>query len=191
MQRLRLAKTVVGTNLIAQRKVNTLIIVHTNLIMNNWEDDLNRFLSVHEKLPTYTTPSGIKKTRKSIIGKLYSNHNSVTGIIDIAIVNSLITKGEIKDLVRNYGMIVVDECHHSASAMLYDVLTEVRAKYVYGFTATPKREDGLEQKTFYAIRTYSISVYDQAKITTSKCQSLYLPTFYEIHRFRKYKNIIK
>ena len=36
-------KTVVGTNLIAQRKVNTLIIVHTNLIMNNWEDDLNRF----------------------------------------------------------------------------------------------------------------------------------------------------
>ena len=141
-------KTVVGTNLIAQRKVNTLIIVHTNLIMNNWEDDLNRFLSVHEKLPTYTTPSGIKKTRKSIIGKLYSNHNSVTGIIDIAIVNSLITKGEIKDLVRNYGMIIVDECHHSASAMLYDVLTEVRAKYVYGFTATPKREDGLEQKTF-------------------------------------------
>lgn len=64
------------------------------------------------------------------------------------IVNSLISKGEVKDIVKNYGMVIVDECHHSASTTLYDVLSEVNAKYVYGFTATPKREDGLEQKTY-------------------------------------------
>ncbi len=141
-------KTVVGTYLISQRKVNTLIIVHTSLIMNNWEDDLNKFLNIYEDIPTYTTPTGRIKKRKSIIGKLYSNHNSLNGIIDIAIVNSLISEGKVKELVKGYGMIIVDECHHVASDTLYNVLNEINAKYIYGFTATAKREDGMEQKTF-------------------------------------------
>lgn len=141
-------KTVVGTYLIAQRKVNTLIIVHTNLIMNNWEDDLNNFLIINEEIPTYITPSGKKKKRKQIIGKLYSGHNSLNGIIDIVSVNSLITNGNVKEFVKNYGMVIVDECHHAPSHTLYTVLNEISAKYLYGFTATIKRDDGLEQKTY-------------------------------------------
>ena len=141
-------KTVIGIYMIAQRKVNTLIIVNTNLIMNNWEDDLKKFLIINENIPTYITSTGKIRKRKQIIGKLYSNHNSLNGIIDIAIVNSLISKGEVKNIVKNYGMIIVDECHHTASNMLYTVLNEIPSKYLYGFTATAKRDDAMEQKTF-------------------------------------------
>lgn len=39
-------------------------------------------------------------------------------------------------------LIYADEYHHSASETIANVLKEVKAKYVYGVTATPKRGDG-------------------------------------------------
>lgn len=72
-------------------------------------------------------------------------HDSMTGIIDIAMAGSLCKKGEYHELLNNYGMIIVDECHHAASDTISSVLKEVKAKYVYGVTATPKRADGLEK----------------------------------------------
>lgn len=176
-------KTVIGTYLISQRKVNTLIIVHTNLIMNNWEDDLNKFLNIDEELPTYTTASGKIKKRKSIIGKLYSNHNSMNGIIDIAIVNSLINKGEVKELVKDYGMIIVDECHHSASTMLYELLNEVNAKYVYGFTATPKREDGQEQKMFMQLGPIRYQFTTKQRLELQNINHYIFPRFTQFIEF--------
>ncbi len=77
---------------------------------------------------------------------LYAAHDSITGIIDIAMVSSLGKLGEISDIVKNYGMVIMDECHHGAALTVEAVLREVNAKYVYGLTATPKRDDGLEQK---------------------------------------------
>ena len=41
-----------------------------------------------------------------------------------------------------YGHVVVDECHHGAASSFEQVLSEVRARYVTGLTATPKRRDG-------------------------------------------------
>lgn len=41
-----------------------------------------------------------------------------------------------------------DECHHGAAQTVEDVIGAAKAKYVYGLTATPKREDGLEKKVF-------------------------------------------
>lgn len=176
-------KTVIGTYLISQRKVNTLIIVHTNLIMNNWEDDLKKFLSIDEELPTYTTASGKIKKRKSIIGKLYSNHNSMNGMIDIAIVNSLMNKGEVKELVKDYGMIIVDECHHSASTMLYELLSEVNEKYVYGFTATPKREDGQEQKMFMQLGPIRYQFTTKQRLELQNINHYIFPRFTQFIEF--------
>ena len=139
-------KTVIGANLIARRKVNTLVLVHTVEIMNNWVKDLNRFLTINEELPTYTTPKGRVKRRDSVIGTFSSQKKVATGIIDIAMIGSLGKEDDINPMVRDYGMIIVDECHHAAAATFENVLRASDAKYVYGMSATVKRGDKQERK---------------------------------------------
>ena len=148
-------KTAVGAYLVAERSVNTLILVHNREILKNWVEDLQRFLKIDEPLPEYTTPSGQKRHRKGHIGRLYAAHNSVGGIIDVAMVTSLGNDDEINPLVREYGMVIMDECHHGAAYQANCVLNHINAKFVYGLTATPKRDDGMEQKvlmTFGPVR---------------------------------------
>ena len=141
-------KTVVGAYLIAQKKVNTLVLVHTVEIMNNWIRDLNKFLTVNEPLPTYTTPKGRVKHRDSVIGTFSSQKDASTGIIDVAMITSLGRNDDINPMVRNYGMVIMDECHHSAAFTYENVLRAVTAKHVYGMTATAKRMDGQVKKIF-------------------------------------------
>ena len=113
--------------------------------MEQWEDALQKFLSINEEPPEYSTPSGRVKRRKSVIGKLQSTHDSTTGIVDIAMVGSVFRNGEYHKRLRDYGLIILDECHHAASDTIVDILQEANAKYVYGATATPFRGDGLEK----------------------------------------------
>lgn len=141
-------KTVVGSYLIAEKKVNTLILVHNSEIMQNWINDFEKFLKVNEEPPEYKTKSGRIKKRKSIIGQLYGGHNSFTGIIDVAMISSLGKKNQINEIVKNYGMVLVDECHHIAAQTFDEVIREVNTSFIYGFTATPKREDKMEKKIF-------------------------------------------
>ena len=91
-----------------------------------------------------------RKSRKSLspIGLLYSGKDSLHGIIDIALMQSCQEGNEIKSFVQNYGMVIVDECHHVSSVSFEQVLRQVRAKYVYGLTATPIRKDGHQPVIF-------------------------------------------
>jgi superfamily II DNA or RNA helicase len=114
--------------------------------MNNWVRDLNRFLTINEELPTYTTPKGRVKQRDSVIGTFSSQKKAATGIIDIAMIGSLGKEEDINPMVRDYGMIIVDECHHAAAATFENVLRASAAKYVYGMSATVKRGDKQERK---------------------------------------------
>ena len=141
-------KTAVGAYLVAQRQVNTLVLVHNAEIMKNWVEDFEKFLQIDEELPEYITPKGRHKRRKSVIGTLSGGHNSLGGILDVAMINSLGQGDAVNELVKNYGMVIMDECHYAGAAIAEDVLNAVSAKYVYGLTATPKRDDGQEQKIF-------------------------------------------
>lgn len=158
-------KTVVGAYLISQRKVNTLVLVHNVEIMNNWVTDLCRFLSINEVLPIYKTPSGRLKQRKSLIGTFSSQKNTLTGIIDIVMVSSLGKDDKINPLVNQYGMVIMDECHHGASYTSESVLRAITAKYVYGLTATTKRDDGQERKMFMQLGPvrYKYTAKDRAE----------------------------
>jgi superfamily II DNA or RNA helicase len=138
-------KTVVCSAMIAERKVNTLIILESSALIDQWKEALEKFLLIDEKLPEYQTKTGRVKTRKSLIGVLQAQHDSTTGIIDIAMAGSLCKKGEPHQKLNQYGMVIVDECHHAASGTISNVLQEVKARYVYGVTATPIRGDGLER----------------------------------------------
>lgn len=134
-------KTVIAAYLIGQRKVNTLILVHTQALLNQWKKALSEFLEINETLPELPKKRGRKKER-SLIGQLGGSKNNLSGFVDIAIMQSLISGDEVRELVKDYGMVIVDECHHVSAVSFEQVLKEVNAKYVYGLTATPARQDG-------------------------------------------------
>ena len=134
-------KTVIAAYLIGQRKVNTLVLVHTQALLNQWKKALSEFLEINETLPELPKKRGRKKERP-LIGQLGGAKNNLSGFVDIAIMQSLISKDEVRELVKDYGMVIVDECHHISAVSFEQVLKEVNAKYVYGLTATPARQDG-------------------------------------------------
>ena len=162
-------KTVIGASLIAQRKCNTLILVHLQTLFNQWKKSLEQFLVINETSPEKAPMHKGAKTRKdkiaSVIGQIGAGKNTASGIIDIALVQSLVRDNEVDDLVKNYGMVIVDECHHVPSVNYEKVLGAVNARYVYGFTATPIRVDGLHPVIFMqcgAIR-HAVDAKAQAK----------------------------
>lgn len=134
-------KTVFAIAMIAQRKVNTLILVHRKSLLDQWKKQLEEFLEINEEIDNNTIKSKRKKD-KSPIGVLCSGKNTIHGIIDIALIQSCLEENEIKPFVRDYGMVIVDECHHVSSVSFEQVLKQVRAHFVYGLTATPIRKDG-------------------------------------------------
>ena len=138
-------KTVVCSNLISQRKVNTLILLESSSLIEQWGKALTTFLSIDAELPEYKTKTGRTKKRKSLVGVIRGTKDTSTGIVDIAMAGSLFKKGEPHPRLKEYGMVPVDECHHSASETVSRVLREISAKFVYGVTATPFRGDGLER----------------------------------------------
>ena len=137
-------KTVVCSYLIAERKVNCLILLQSKDLLEQWVDELNRFLAIDEEPPEYTTKSGRVKRRDSVIGVLHGSRKALTGIIDVAMVGSMYAKGEFNEMVNSYGMVIMDECHHAAATQATEVLKKVNARYVYGVSATLKRSDELE-----------------------------------------------
>ena len=170
-------KTVVSSAIIAQKKVNTLIILESSALIEQWKEALGRFLNIDEELPTYETKTGRVRKRKSLIGTLQGAHDSMTGIIDIAMAGSLCKKGEYHNLLNEYGLVLVDECHHSASETIANVLKEVKAKYVYGVTATPKRGDGLEKINYMLIGPIRYSYTAKEKAKDQGIQHLVYPRF--------------
>ena len=119
-------KTVIGAALIAARARSTLVLVHRKPLLEQWVARLASFLD----LPL------------DEIGKIGGGHRKVTGNLDVAMIQSLVRKDVVSDIVRNYGHVIVDECHHVAAVSFERVLAEARARYVVGLTATPYRRDG-------------------------------------------------
>lgn len=143
-------KTVIGAYLIAAVGLPALVIVPKTALIAQWKSQLERFLDITDTREPVRTPKGrISKKQPPLIGQIGGGKTAVSGLIDVASFQSLSGKdrqtGEpiVKDLVRNYGLIICDECHHAAAPQLELVLKSAPAKYVYGLSATPERSDGL------------------------------------------------
>ena len=119
-------KTVVGINLIARRKRSTLVLVYRQPLMEQWRMQLAEFLNIEP----------------NAVGQIGGGKNLRTGKIDVAMLQSLVRKGQVDPQVGQYGHIVVDECHHVPAFSFEQVLKHARARYVTGLTATPYRRDG-------------------------------------------------
>ena len=134
-------KTVVAIGLIARRKVNTLILVHNKALAKQWRTKFCEFMTINYTLQDAPKKRGRKK-EQPLVGLLSSDEDTLNGNIDIALLQSCVSDNEIKPFVRNYGMVIVDECHHVSASNFEQVLKYANAQYVYGLTATPMRKDG-------------------------------------------------
>ncbi len=134
-------KTVIAAKLIAERKTNTLILTHRRQLLSHWTAKLSEFLDIDEMLPALEKKKG-RKRKKNLIGQIGAGKSRPSGIIDVAIMQSLIRSDEVKELTKHYGMVIVDECHHVPAFSFEQILKSIHAKTVYGLTATPTRQDG-------------------------------------------------
>jgi superfamily II DNA or RNA helicase/very-short-patch-repair endonuclease len=119
-------KTVLAAWLIAQRGVNTLVLVHRQQLLEQWIERLSAFLGLPAKE----------------IGRLGGGRKKLTGALDVALVQSLVHNGEVNDCIAGYGHIVVDECHHLSARSFELVARRAKAKFFTGLSATVARKDG-------------------------------------------------
>ncbi|MDR3137195.1 MAG: DEAD/DEAH box helicase family protein [Coriobacteriales bacterium] len=140
-------KTVIGASLIASRATNTLILVHRNDLYDQWKVELSKFLHIKNVAPDRITPSGRRK-KQDAIGEYGGTTRRRSGLVDVAMIQSLYCAGSPPDFIKEYGMILVDEAHHATAASFEAVLQYANAWYVYGLTATPSRKDGRQPILF-------------------------------------------
>lgn len=121
-----IGKTVIAISMIVSRQTNTLVLVHRKPLLEQWRSRISSFLNIPMKE----------------IGHIGGGKNKTSGFIDVAMIQSLENRGEVDMRVKNYGQIIVDECHHISAVSFEKVMMEANAKYILGLTATPYRRDG-------------------------------------------------
>lgn len=124
-------KTIIGLELIAQKKQPTLILVHRKQLFDQWVDRIQNFLSIPKKQ----------------IGQIGNQKEKVGKEVTVAMIQSL-TRGDLTELQNRFGMIIVDECHHIPAKSFREVITQLNCYYLYGLTATPKRKNN-DEKLIY------------------------------------------
>lgn len=157
-------KTVVASALIAERKINTLILVQSHVLLEQWKKSIKQFLNF--------TP-----------GTIAAGKDKSTGIIDIAIVNSLIEKksDEVKPRSYKYGMLIVDECHHVSAFTTENLVASFKSKYVYGLTATLIRRDGHQKIIFYQCGKILYSTTTKQMNAAQSFYHYFIPRFTSFH----------
>jgi len=121
-----IGKTVIGIRLIAERKTNTLVLVHRKPLLEQWRTQIASFLNIPVKE----------------VGQIGGGKDKATGLIDVAMIQSMTRKDSVDERIKGYGNIIVDECHHISAVSFERVMMEANARYITGLTATPYRRDG-------------------------------------------------
>jgi superfamily II DNA or RNA helicase len=119
-------KTVIAAWLIARRGVSTLVLVHRRQLLDQWMERLSTFLGLPAKS----------------IGRIGGGRTRPTGLLDVAVIQSLVRKGVVDDRVADYGHLIVDECHHISAHSFEQVTRQAKARFVAGLSATVARKDG-------------------------------------------------
>ncbi|WJZ02232.1 DEAD/DEAH box helicase [Corynebacterium freiburgense] len=119
-------KTVLGCSMIAHRNVPTAVLVNRKELVDQWRTSLSEFLGC--------TP-----------GQLGAGKRKLTGEIDIIMMQSISHRDANTSVLDDYDHIVVDECHSIASPATEAAITDARAPYWLGLTATPFRADHMDE----------------------------------------------
>ena len=166
-------KTITLTDVIRKLKQNTLIIVHTNFIMNQWK---SYFLEKYGYTP----------------GVIQGDICDIKPIT-LAMIPTLYARNLDNNFLNFWGCVVTDECHHMACDQLFSVVNQFPAKYRFGATATARRSDGLTNMVFATLGeiAYNVKVktLDKAGYLTIPKVKMFNTNF--ISKYSSYHGIIK
>lgn len=157
-------KTITAASLISERKKNTIVIVQTHALLEQWKKAIKRFLGIDA-------------------GIIAGGKDKSTGVIDIAVEKSLLEKDslEVKTRTYKYGMVIIDECHHVSAFGSENVAKSFSAKYVYGLTATPIRRDGHQKIIFMQCGPVLYSTTSKQMINVQEFEHYLIPRFTSFH----------
>jgi len=170
-------KTVAAIGMIARRKTNTLILVHSKALLEQWKNEIEKFLIINEPEPEMQKKGRGRRKAYEHIGLLDGSRNTLHGIIDIAVFNSAMSEYGVKPFVRDYGMVIADECHHAAAIGYERVLKFINAHYVYGLSATPTRQDGMTPIVFMQCGPIRFKSDAKAQIARQSFNRVLIPRF--------------
>jgi superfamily II DNA or RNA helicase len=125
-------KTIMALALISQQSQPALILVHRNQIYAQWCERMESFLSIP----------------KRSIGQVVGNKKEVQIPITVAMIQSLARMKNVPEISSQFGLVLVDECHHVPARMFRKVITQFNPCYFYGLTATPVRKHNDERLIF-------------------------------------------
>ena len=120
-------KTIIGLKVIAEKKQPALIITHRKQIAEQWIERIQTFLGIP----------------KNDIGKIGQGKTKIGKQITVAMIQSLskeIEKHDAQELLKSFGTIIIDECHHIPAKTYRNTITKLETYYLYGLTATPFRK---------------------------------------------------
>ena len=156
-------KTVIAIGIIAKRKQPTLIIVHSKELLYQWQEAIKTFLHYD-------------------CGLLGDGKNDIKDIT-VGIINTV--KNKIDELTPNFGMIIGDEIHRSASTTWSETLQEFPARHYLGLTATAYRSDGLGDAIFAHIghKIHKVDKEMLAETGAVLIPEIYrIPTYFKVSR---------
>jgi superfamily II DNA or RNA helicase len=169
-------KTVIGSYLIADKGVNALVLVHNAQLQSQWVESLRTFLDIENNPPERFTGAGRKK-KVDVIGVYGGSKKNPSGLVDVVMMQSLHKGGDVQDFIKDYGLVIVDECHHVPAVSFEAVLKHTNAKYVYGLTATPVRNDGHHAITFLECGPIRYKVDAKAQAEKRPFEHYIIPRF--------------
>ena len=175
-------KTVIGLELVARKRQPTLILVHRRQLFDQWIDRIQSFL-------------GIPKDK---IGQIGNQKNKIGKEITIAMIQSLSRKESLEYLSNQFGMIIVDECHHIPAKSFREVISKLNSYYLYGLTATPKRKNNDEKLIYMYIGNilYEMTQEEQLSAQNLKAEiniretNLFAPFDYKIDNYELISQIL-
>lgn len=174
-------KTIIGLELIAQKKQPTLILVHRKQLFDQWIDRIENFLSIPRKQ----------------VGQIGNQKNSVGKEVTVAMIQSLARRNHL-ELRNQFGMVIVDECHHIPAKSFREVITQLNCYYLYGLTATTKRKYNDEKLIYVYIGNIIYEMTQKQMMESQKIKAeiniretdLFVPYDYKIDNYETVSQVL-